>query len=244
MVNILVTATDRMETSNNIMGVITDSAEPNKLMATLFEKHGRKQWKHIKDEQTKPPTYFKANTGWLRCMCHAVNIATQKILTQLKVQSPKEREELYDDKTFDGADHFSAFSKMRRIIAKVRRSEPLKAALSRTCIAANTQYFKLQLDMEVRWNSTAVMLDTFLKLEQAINMLFAGKDAKENGIDHLLLVPEEWDYLARLHRVFQIFQPIIKKLSAQSYPPCVQRPSLLFTPEGTTGKLYSSIPRG
>jgi hypothetical protein len=217
---ILIAATDRMEISDNIMAIVTDSADTNGTMCELFEQRARKSWNRGKiNPATRPPSVFRTSSCWIRCFCHAVNRSTQKILVQLKVQSPKEKEELYDDMRFTSTtNHSSAFGKMRRIIAKTKRSDPLKAALSRMCGALLITYHKLCLDMEIRWNSTYVMLKIFLSMEPAFKALFPTSEAKECGIDHLFLSEDEWAYLHRLESVFQIFQPLITKLSVQSYP--------------------------
>jgi hypothetical protein len=208
-----------MEISNNIIAIVTDSAEPNNVMCKRFEQRGLKSRSQGLNPQTKSVSPFRAAEGWVRCMCHAINRCTQKILTQLKVAIPKEREELYDDTTFESTpNHSSSFGKMRRIIAKTRRSDPLKAALSRMCHAQKVAVFKLALDMEIRWNSTSVMLKIFLSMEPAIRALFTTTEAKEGGMQHLQLTEGEWAYLHRLDLVFEAFHPLIRKLSAQSYP--------------------------
>jgi hypothetical protein len=65
---------------------------------------------------------------------------------------------------------------------------------------------------------TYIMLLAFLDMEKAWKLLSTSIDTGEQGIEAFILSDDEWDYLDRLKDVFQIFQPIITKLSAQSYP--------------------------
>ena len=66
----------------------------------------------------------------------------------------------------------SAFFKARSLIHCFKKKRQWKSGLNQHCISAGIKPLKLNLDMPVRWNSTAYMRKGFLKLETPIRSLY------------------------------------------------------------------------
>ncbi len=86
-----------------------------------------------------------------RCSAHILNLAAQQEI------------EIIDEEVV----------KVRNIMKKIKNSPRRCDRLRELCSIENLQYYKLQLDVETRWNSTYYMLIKFQKMLQPIEMLAA-----------------------------------------------------------------------
>jgi hypothetical protein len=92
-----------------------------------------------------------------RCSAHILNLAAQQGI------------ELIDGEVI----------KVREIMKKIKNSPRRCDRLKELCSVDNLQYYKPQLDVETRWNSTYYMITKFQKMLRPIKMLAAtDKDIK------------------------------------------------------------------
>jgi hypothetical protein len=90
-----------------------------------------------------------------------INLAVQEALKTLKAV-PAEETEAYRmvyhsavlPNKFEGTDVISTLYKLRRHIYIFRNRRVWRDALEKQCKAANITYYRLGLDMPIRWNST------------------------------------------------------------------------------------------
>jgi len=214
----LIGACKRFSIEDHILSITTDNHTVNDGMVDQFKKHAIKSAE--KGYQHKaPPTIFKVVNSHIRCIAHLINLSAQAVLASLKSTAKKHTSVLHDNTRFTSrASYASAMGKTRRIIVRYRRSNLMRAAFACQCAAFRLKAKRLSLDMEVRWNSTYIMLQRFIEMESPIRSLLAAKDAGDYDISHLLISADEWIYLKRLCEVFSYYYSITLKMSAQSYP--------------------------
>jgi hypothetical protein len=214
----LIGACKRFGIEDYILSITTDNHVVNDRIVDRFEKHTVKSAEqgHLHEP---PPTIFKVDDGYIRCIAHSINLSAQAVLASLKSTAEKNTNILYDNTRFTGrASYTSAMGKTRCIIVRYRRSSLMKAAFARQCAAYQLKVKRLFLDMEVRWNSTYTMLERFIEMESPIRSLLAAKDASDYDITHLSLNGNEWIYIKKLAEVFSYYNSITVKMLAQSYP--------------------------
>ena len=129
---------------------------------------------------TRYPTHFTCNIGDIRCIAHIINLAAQEMVKQLKVE-PSDSESAYAYEygkaevipTSEGV--ISTLTKVRHLIYTFRNRRIFREELQERCKREALPYKQLKFDMPVRWNSTALMLSSFLNLRTPISYVLSAQ---------------------------------------------------------------------
>jgi len=106
---------------------------------------------------------------------------------------------------------------VRRLVYIFRNKRALLDQLRKECKHHNLDFHMPTLDMPERWNSTGVMLTTFIALKKAIKSTLTIQDF-DTAIDKLVLTSYEWTILSQLSECFNIFTNICIRLQGDEYP--------------------------
>ena len=105
----------------------------------------------------------------IRCLAHIINITVQEILKYIKAGEAQEEEELLELITQEEREdniNTEIIPRLRRLIIRIRSSPQKTEQFARRCEYFSLQSLKLVLDVKTRWNSTYLMLDRAIKLQQ------------------------------------------------------------------------------
>lgn len=223
----LVNITDRFEITSSILAVTRDNASVNDAMLRLFQEEIELRRSRIEDdlEEAKQSIFFNTTDGDIRCISHIYNLAVQAGLKGLKAHAAESRHAYEFDEAnivipegeFDEIAR-RAFFKMRSLVYAFKNKRHWRVKLQKQCKAESKKYYKLQLDMPIRWNSTHNMMKSFLKLQTPItNCLLLADDTDPVKIK-LRLTNEEWEALHDIKQFFLYFVKPSVRAQADSYP--------------------------
>jgi hypothetical protein len=120
---------------------------------------------------------------------------------------------LYD---LERIDVISALYKLRRYIYIFRNRRIWRDALEKQCKAANIKYYRLSLDMPIRWNSTYNIIKAACNLQIPITAVCAVQDY-DISVRAFMLTQADWLILNNIQRLFAIFVRPSQKLQGQVY---------------------------
>jgi len=104
----------------------------------------------------------------------------------------------------------------RTAISFLNSSNQRIAAYKRLCIAAGKRPRKFQLDMDIRWNSTYLMLKhLFPHKETFTTFIHANFPRTDEG---LLLTEEHWALAEKVFKFLELFYDATVALSGVYYP--------------------------
>lgn len=93
----------------------------------------------------------------------------------------------------------------------------MREQLKRQCKAEGVSYKQLKFDMPVRWDSTAVMLSSFLALRIPITSVLAVQQV-DRSLRNFILLDSEWEIINNLLSCFNIFVKISMQMQSESVP--------------------------
>lgn len=99
-------------------------------------------------------------------------------------------------------------SKIRDSINSINRSDSLLKNLYDIAQSKNEQYYALIMDICTRWNSTYLMLESYIKNELILKSLSATN----------ILVSNEWDEIKLITKLIKPFYDITNLVSGTTYP--------------------------
>ena len=130
-----------------------------------------------------------------RCACHIINLIVKEALDYLK----------------------PLIKVFRTAISFLNSSNQRIAAYKNYCIASSYRPRKFQLDMDVRWNSTYLMLKTlFPHKDPFTTFIHANYPRGEGG--ELLLTEEHWVVAEKVFKFLELFYDATVALSGVYYP--------------------------
>ena len=130
-----------------------------------------------------------------RCACHIINLIVKEALDFLK----------------------PLIEVFRTAISFLNSSNQRIAAYKNYCIASSYRPRKFQLDMDVRWNSTYLMLKTlFPHKDPFTTFIHANYPRGEGG--ELLLTEEHWVVAEKVFKFLELFYDATVALSGVYYP--------------------------
>jgi hypothetical protein len=130
-----------------------------------------------------------------RCACHIINLIVKEALTDLK----------------------PLIETFRTAISWMNSSNQRIAAYKSYCLVTNVRPRKFQLDMEVRWNSTYLMLKHLFPHKSTFTTFIHGHYPRtENG--QLLLNDRHWDVAEKVLKFLDLFHDATVSLSGVYYP--------------------------
>jgi len=138
------------------MTIIADNAANNNTFLRSVERACRQ--KEIKFDHVK---------NNIRCLAHIINLTVQEILKHIKAEGAQEENELLEliSQEEDNA-NVEVIPKLRRLLVKIRCSPQRKEKFARRCEFFSIKSLSPILDVKTRWNSTYLMLDRILKLQE------------------------------------------------------------------------------
>ena len=218
LARILKAITDDLECTNAVFTVTRDNASSNDVMLREFERLTQP----TATTTTRYPTHFTCNIGDIRCIAHIINLAAQEMVKQLKVE-PSDSESAYAYEygkaevipTSEGV--ISTLTKVRHLIYTFRNRRIFREELQERCKREALPYKQLKFDMPVRWNSTALMLSSFLHLRTPISYVLSAQKI-DLSLRHFKLRDSEWDILQDLCSCFKIFVKITEQMQSESKP--------------------------
>ncbi|KAJ1254814.1 hypothetical protein BS78_K323200 [Paspalum vaginatum] len=105
----------------------------------------------------------------------------------------------------------------RTAISFLNASNQRTAAYKSYCVAIDVRPRKFELDMDVRWNSTYLMLKHLLPYKETFDMFLTTQYPRKPG-DPELLTPAHWYVAARLLEFIEMFYDATISLSGVYYP--------------------------
>ncbi|XP_039817290.1 zinc finger BED domain-containing protein RICESLEEPER 2-like [Panicum virgatum] len=130
-----------------------------------------------------------------RCACHILNLIVKEALTTLKPLI----------ETFRTAISFLSSSNQRIAVYKSY------------CIATSVRPRKFQLDMEVRWNSTYLMLKHLFPHKSPFSTFIQAQYPRDEG-ESLLLTEDHWMMAQKVLLFLELFYDATVTLSGVYYP--------------------------
>ena len=121
----------------------------------------------------------------LRCVPHILNLVVNAGFTAI-----------------DGPLH-----RLKTVVNTVRRSIPVAEKLSRSCTYTQEKFRYPKTDVETRWNSTLLMIESMLPMQQAVMLTF------NDGP----ILPGDWVILRRMVDLLKPFEEATEILSGSNY---------------------------
>jgi hypothetical protein len=130
-----------------------------------------------------------------RCACHIINLIVKSALNVIK-------------------SHLESF---RTAISWINSSNQRIAAFKRYCIAVNVRTRKFGLDMDVRWNSTYLMLKHLVPCRRTFSV-FIETNYPRCEDEPLLLTDDNWTIAEKVLSFLELFYESTVQLSGVYYP--------------------------
>ena len=130
-----------------------------------------------------------------RCACHILNLIVKEALTTLK----------------------PLIETFRTAISFLNSSNQRIAAYKSYCIATGVRPRKFQLDMEVRWNSTYLMLKHLFPHKSPFTTFIQAQYPRDEG-EPLLLTEDHWMMAQKVLSFLELFYDATVTLSGVYYP--------------------------
>lgn len=216
---------------DKIQGVTVDNASVNTTFLAQFQSI-------LRDKGVN----FNATDQHFRCFAHILNLGVQDTLKFLRIKNEKrdkltidcdernqncsddvenlssDQNSSSDDDDFDDVisnndEMTNVITKVRKVCKKIRLSVALADNLKDFCTALKIKFMKPILDCKTRWNSSCDMLEVFLRLKSAINMLIENSDA----LADYKFSASDWDAIETIINYLKIFKQVSNILSGQCY---------------------------
>jgi hypothetical protein len=130
-----------------------------------------------------------------RCACHIINLIVKEALTTLK----------------------PLIETFRTVISFLNSSNQRIVAYKSYCIATSVRPRKFQLDMDIRWNPTYLMLKHLFSHKDPFTTFLHAQYPKAEG-EHLLLTDEHWNMAQKVLRFLELFYDATVTLFGVYYP--------------------------
>jgi hypothetical protein len=130
-----------------------------------------------------------------RCACHIINLIVKEALTTLK----------------------PLIETFRTAISFLNSSNQRIAAYKSYCVATGVMPRKFQLDMDVRWNSTFLMLNHLFRHKTPFTTFIHTQYLRVEG-ELLLLTDEHWAVAQKVLSFLELFYDSTVALSGVYYP--------------------------
>ncbi|GBC19855.2 zinc finger BED domain-containing protein RICESLEEPER 2-like [Rhizophagus irregularis DAOM 181602=DAOM 197198] len=99
------------------------------------------------------------------------------------------------------------------LVSQEEQEDNVNENFARRCEFFSIQSLNVMLDVKTRWNSTYLMLDRILKLQEPINDL----TLLEPDLNKFFISTEEWNIIKELHRVLEKFYRTTEYMSISKY---------------------------
>lgn len=100
-----------------------------------------------------------------------MNLTCQEILKNIKAGEAQDEDEILKEIS-KGNDDINVIPKLRKLIVKIRASPQRKERFDRQSNLYSRNSLNLILDVKTRWNSTYLMLERALKLQEVSNFVY------------------------------------------------------------------------
>ena len=100
-----------------------------------------------------------------------MNLTCQEILKNIKAGEAQDEDEILKE-ILNGNDDINVIPKLRKLIVKIRASLQRKEQFDRQSNLYSRNSLNLILDVKTRWNSTYLMLECALKLQEVSNFVY------------------------------------------------------------------------
>src|ERR1044071_6026080 len=117
---------------------------------------------------------FHYKKNHVRCLAHIMNLTCQEILKNIKAGEAQDEDEILKEIS-NGNDDINVIPKLRKLIVKIRASPQRKERFDRQSNLYSRNSLNLILDVKTKWNSTYLMLERALKLQEVLldlNMIY------------------------------------------------------------------------
>ena len=114
---------------------------------------------------------FHHKKNHVRCLAHIMNLTCQEILKNIKAGEAQDEDEILKEIS-NGNDDINVIPKLRKLIVKIRASSQRKERFDRQSNLYSGNSLNLILDVKTRWNSTYLMLERALKLQEVSNFVY------------------------------------------------------------------------
>ena len=185
-----------------LLAVTTDNASNN---STLLAR--------LEDSCNQRDIPFSVAQNRVRCAAHAINLAVQALLHELKAEPPASEDDCLGDGNLE-ASVALCVPRLRRLVVQIRASPQRRERLALRCEALDVKVKSLVADMPVRWNSTFAMLKRALELRMPIECVVASdRELRRNALSE-----DEWALLEIISQLLEVFDRGTKVLCAESHP--------------------------
>src|SRR2546427_11592377 len=149
-----------------------------------------------------------------------MNLICQEILKNIKAGEAQDEDEILKEIS-NGNDDINVIPKLRKLIVKIRASPQRKERFDRQSNLYSRNSLNLILNVKTRWNSTYLMLECALKLQEVSNFVYMIyiRELKqsiykfvfyydivglERDLHKFLISNDEWNIIKELCRVFKV----------------------------------------
>lgn len=122
--------------------------------------------KELETECSVENINFHHKKNHVRCLAHIMNLTCQEILKNIKAGEAQDENDILKEISEKSVD-LSVIPRLRKLIVKIRSSPQRRERFARQCnLYPNINSPNLLLDVKTRWNSTYLMLERALTLQE------------------------------------------------------------------------------
>ncbi|KAJ5974771.1 hypothetical protein N7481_008478 [Penicillium waksmanii] len=154
---------------------------------------------------------FLGLDSYIRCLAHILNLIVKDILRALKSGTIHEASEICNHLDNQDLSTESALSRIRILAIWISRSNQRRASWRSVCALMKLPDRYIPCDIDTRWNSTFLMLDTALESQPQINRYLE----LQTELPHF--TKQDWRRLSQIHQVLKRFYNLTLFVS-RKYP--------------------------
>ena len=231
---------EELQIEKNIVSISHDNAGNNSTFIDRFI-----------DKQER--TLFTLWRGNIRCLAHILNLVVQDILTTIKMNlTDIELQAIIEDADIlentsnlstqpaIGLECFNPILRMRKIVLRLRLRQHLIYALNAQIAAFNLKGRRPIIDFPVRWSSTYRMIKSYLRMQQAIDIVIS---QHPTDFENLALSENDILLLTSLSEVLAELDLLTIKIQSECYDRNISKAEQRHIPTigiyGTPGICYT-----
>ena len=160
---------------------------------------------------------FDSENQHFRCFAHIINLGVQDALKILNIEVSENWSDSDNSASSEDEDSLvetNSVVKIRKLFKKFKQSEQLQIKLKNCCDTTNIKYFKPNIDVKTRWNSSYDMLKTAIGLKPALNILCQNVEKVQN----YQVSENEWTILEQVSEYLKHFKHVSVLLCGENYP--------------------------
>lgn len=174
---------DELKLTTKMLTLTSDSASNNDSLANLLEK----ELKKCVQEGTISNKKFDGNASHIHCLAHIINLICKEVLKSLKSGSFVEANNILETLNWkEQIESMSVIMKIPSFALYIDRSPNARRKWLQLVEDQSKQF--IQMDMDIRWNSTFRMIEDAIKLQHSIHRFI-----RNEQLFQFAITGSEWD---------------------------------------------------